>query len=215
MALAYTIGVDEVGRGPIAGPLCVGACLVRAHGRRAFLRGVRDSKQLSGGERQRWAERLRRAEALGECRLATSFIGERRIERLGLSAALTLAVCKALRKLGVTPESCRVLLDGCLRAPKAFPFQETVIGGDEREPLIAAASIVAKVRRDRHMTRLAQAFPQYGFEQHKGYGTKKHYEALRKHGLSPVHRKSFLAKFEASRLRRPARARRAGGDFGG
>src|SRR3989338_2905789 len=156
MARAYVIGVDEVGRGPIAGPLCVGACLVRAGGRCLFLRWVKDSKQLSGGERQRWAERLRRAAASGGCRLATSFVGERRIERLVLSAALALAVCRALRKLGVAPESCRVLLDGGLRAPRTFPFQETVIGVDESVSLIAAASIVAKVRRDRYMTRLAR-----------------------------------------------------------
>lgn len=195
MACAYTIGVDEVGRGPLAGPVCIGACLVKAAGRGATFVGIRDSKQLSEKGRLRWASRLRRAATEGQCRLATALVKEAYIDRRGLSAALKLAVRRALRKLGAAPNSCRVLLDGCLYAPRAFVFQKTIIGGDETEPLIAAASIVAKVRRDRFMCRLGRRYPEYGFETHKGYGTRKHFEALRRHGLSPAHRRSFLKDF--------------------
>lgn len=197
-SIRFFIGVDEVGRGPLAGPLCVGACLVKARAARSFLRGIKDSKQLSPEERARWASRLRGAAAEEHCRLSTVFVGEERIDRDGLAAALTRAVCRALRRLGVAPESCLVLLDGGMRAPKTFPFQKTIIGGDESVPLIAAASIIAKVRRDQYMIRLAKQLPQYGFERHKGYGTKEHYQALWKYGLSPVHRKSFLKSFSVS-----------------
>lgn len=200
MACAYVIGVDEVGRGPIAGPICVGACLVRARKQNSFLRGVKDSKQLSAKERILWANYLQSAAAEGRCLFATAFVGEKRVDREGLSAALKIAVCRTLRKLGVIPRTCRVLLDGALRAPRAFAFQETIIGGDEKEPLIAAASIIAKVRRDRYMFRLSKKFPEYGFEQHKGYGTKKHAAALRKYGPCPAHRITFLKKFLSTHL---------------
>lgn len=197
MACAYVIGVDEVGRGPLAGPVCVGACLVKTARQGALLGGIRDSKQLSEKRRLLWARRLRHAATKGHCKLATALIKEAYIDRKGLSAALMLAVCRVLRRFGVAPNSCRVLLDGNLYAPRTFVFQKTIIGGDESVPLIAAASIVAKVRRDRFMCRLARRYPQYGFETHKGYGTKRHYEALRKHGISPAHRKSFLKKLQA------------------
>lgn len=194
-SIRFFIGVDEVGRGPLAGPLCVGACLVKARAARVFLRGIKDSKRLSHKERLRWKQILVRAASEESCRLSTALVGERSIDRKGLSRAILIAVCRALRRLGVAPESCRVLLDGGMRAPRTFPFQKTIIGGDESVPLIAAASIIAKVRRDRYMIRLAKQFPQYGFERHKGYGTKEHYEALKKHGISAVHRRSFLKNF--------------------
>ena len=87
---------------------------------------------------------------------------------------------------------CHVLLDGGLKAPESYKNQETIIRGDEKEPIISLASIMAKVTRDRHMGELALKHPLYGFEQHKGYGTARHYENLRKHGISPAHRKTFL-----------------------
>lgn len=195
MAVRHIIGIDEVGRGPLAGPLCIGACAVRMSCRAAFLRGIKDSKQLSEAARLRWMTELRTAKAAGKCRYSSAYIGERYVDRSGLRKAIALAVCRALRKLDIEPHSCRVLLDGCLRAPRTYPFQETIIGGDERVPLIAAASIIAKVRRDRYMVRLSRRYPQYGFDKHKGYGTQKHYDALRRYGLSPVHRRSFLKNF--------------------
>lgn len=193
--MRYIIGIDEAGRGPIAGPVCVGACLVYCRARRSFLRGVRESKQLSEEKRVQWDARLRGAAAEGKCQLRSVFVGERSIDRDGLGTAIKRAVRRVLFRFAVAPESCRVLLDGALRAPRTYPFQETIIGGDEHEPLIAAASVIAKVRRDQYMARLARRYPQYGFEKHKGYGTRAHYAALREYGLLPVHRRSFLKNF--------------------
>lgn len=194
----YVIGIDEVGRGPIAGPLCVGACLVcRRDVRRLYrtVRGVRDSKRLSPAQRERWQKRIREEERAGRLVSVTAFVSHAVIDRLGMGAALRRGIGRCLRKLTVSPLEARVLLDGGIRAPRQYIHQETIIGGDEQEPLIALASIAAKVRRDRHMARLTRRFPEYGFEVHKGYGTRGHYEALRKHGISPVHRRSFLRNF--------------------
>jgi len=193
--IRYLIGIDEVGRGPLAGPLCVGACAVEASKMRIcrrVLRGAKDCKQLSPAQREQWFSLLKGAESRREVRLMTAFVGQKAIDARGISWALKTAICRVLRRLGFPPPCCRVLLDGGLRAPRAFLFQETIIRGDEKEPLIALASIVAKVRRDRHMVRLAKRFPQYGFEKHKGYGTQLHYEQLRLHGVCAIHRKSFI-----------------------
>lgn len=194
----YLIGIDEVGRGPLAGPLCVGACAVETDKSRiccrAF-RGAKDCKQLSPAQREEWFAVLKENESRGMMRFATAFVGQKLIDARGISHALTTAICRVLRRLGLSPLYCRVLLDGGLRAPRSFLFQKTIIRGDETEPLIALASIVAKVRRDRKMVRLAKQFPQYGFEKHKGYGTRAHYEALRKHGMCEIHRRSFLKNF--------------------
>lgn len=205
MAFAYIVGVDEVGRGPIAGPLCVGACvLVRAHGARFFtsVRGLKDSKQLPDHKREEWVKVLRRLEELGCIRLSTAFVSEKQIDTYGMAFALSRAVRNVLRLVRIPAHRSFVMLDGTLRAPAEYLFQESVIGGDEADLLIASASIVAKVRRDAYMKRIGRLFPQYGFEVHKGYGTKKHYEALAKHGACPAHRMSFLRN---SQLRVPSR----------
>ncbi len=191
----FLIGIDEVGRGPLAGPLCVGAFLVERKKLLAVhraLRGIRDSKQLSEGEREVWLSKILVLEQGGWCRTSTAFIRSDTIDREGMADALHKAVARVLYKLSVSPARCFVLLDGTLRAPAIFQLQESIIGGDENEPLIATASIVAKVCRDRYMTLLGKRFPEYGFEEHKGYGTRKHYEALRKYGVCPIHRLSFL-----------------------
>ncbi|MDO8564486.1 MAG: ribonuclease HII [bacterium] len=194
--IRYCIGIDEVGRGPLAGPLCVGACLIVGRSRHSrVFRGVKDSKQLTPLVRQEWFGKISAWKQEGTCRFASVFVGEKTIDRRGLSASLRLAVYRVLRKLDVSSTQCRVLLDGSLYAPKRFFNQETIIRGDESEPLIALASIVAKVRRDKRMERLAKKFPQYGFDVHKGYGTREHYKALRKYGITPIHRRSFLKNF--------------------
>ncbi|MSU56407.1 MAG: ribonuclease HII [Candidatus Taylorbacteria bacterium] len=197
-AFAYVIGVDEVGRGSIAGPLCVGAFLVRqklAKRVSITLAGIKDSKQLSPRQREVWFRVLSDASREGVCGWSTAFVGEKVIDAKGLSFALKKAIAGALKKLEVRPEECLVLLDGGIKAPGAFRNQRTIIKGDEKEPLIAGASIMAKVCRDRYMTRLGRRYPLFGFERHKGYGTQAHYQALRKHGISGVHRRSFLKNF--------------------
>lgn len=196
--MTCVIGIDEVGRGPIAGPLCVGACLVSSAHANAFsrkLRGIKDSKQLTAEKREEWFCIISEAEKRKECRWSTVFVSNLLIDRRGMSFALRHAIKRVLWKLRADPKRTHVLLDGGIRAPALFLSQQTIIKGDEKEPLIASASIMAKVRRDRYMVRLAKRYPQYGFETHKGYGTKKHYDALKKHGISEVHRRSFLKKY--------------------
>ena len=198
MAFTHLIGIDEVGRGPLAGPLCVGGCaLLRTHAGAFFhcLRGIKDSKQLPPEEREAWDRKIRTLERDGVIAVTTAFISEREIDEGGLGPALSAAVALVLRQLSAPEESSFIMLDGTLRAPRQYLFQESVIGGDEADPLIAAASIVAKVERDRIMVESGKRFPEYGFERHKGYGTRAHYKALREHGPCELHRKSFLREF--------------------
>ena len=198
MTPKYIIGVDEVGRGPLAGPLCVGACLVERRNVSAFYRtvsGIKDSKKLTHKMRMKWLRILTEAAKRGECSWSTAFVGQETIDRKGLSYCLKLAIRRTLKKIKAIPDLSKVLLDGGIKAPVIFINQKTIIKGDEKEPLIAAASIAAKVRRDRYMTRCSKQYPQYGFDEHKGYGTKAHYVVLNEYGICPVHRRSFLKKF--------------------
>ncbi|TSC57766.1 MAG: ribonuclease HII [Parcubacteria group bacterium Greene0416_79] len=198
MRREFLVGIDEVGRGPLAGPLCVGACLIRARDRRRVLArvwGIRDSKRLAPKRRIAWCLCIEEMAAEALLTLVTSFVSHKVIDRMGIAQALRIAIRRCLAKLAAPPERVEILLDGGIAAPALYPFQKTIIGGDETEPLITLASIVAKVRRDRRMARLARKYPAYGFERHKGYGTKRHYEALRKYGTCPIHRLSFLKKF--------------------
>jgi ribonuclease HII len=189
-----TIGVDEAGRGPLAGPVavCALAFLTPAAGRLMPLSAVRDSKQLSPAAREEWYARLRDATAHGDIAYAVSFAGASAIDRHGIVPSISAALVRALKRLPVMPNGTRIFLDGGLRAPGMYSRQTTVIRGDATVPAIALASIVAKVSRDRLMRRAAQHFPGYGFEIHKGYGTKAHYAALALLGPSPLHRRTFV-----------------------
>ncbi|HCB35178.1 MAG: hypothetical protein A2W52_04425 [Candidatus Taylorbacteria bacterium RIFCSPHIGHO2_02_49_25] len=200
MAYKYIIGIDEVGRGALAGPLCVGACMVRWKNAKIFsktLSGIKDSKQLAPLNRAEWFRIITEAGIAKRCEWSTVLVHEKIIDRNGLSFALKKAIRKVLQNFHVGPKVCTVLLDGGIKAPRTFLFQRTIIKGDEKVPLIAAASIVAKVKRDLYMIRLAKRHPEYGFDSHKGYGTRAHYAALREHGISKVHRRSFLKRFQA------------------
>ena len=193
--MKFIVGVDEVGRGPLAGPLCIGACAVEARKmrqcRRAFA-GVKDCKQLSPTQREKWFAIIQEYESRGVVRVALAFVGHRTIDKKGMARALRVGIYRVLKKLNIEPTACKVLLDGGLKAPAHFTKQKTIIRGDETEMLIALASIAAKVRRDHRMIRLAKRFPEYGFDIHKGYGTKLHYEMLRRHGICELHRQSFI-----------------------
>jgi len=193
MARKILIGIDEVGRGCLAGPLTVGAILKKG---RVDLRGIKDSKKLSAKQREEW---LRRLNAYGVRRkarnVAIASVGAPIIDRIGISAAARLAVGRCLKKLAIRRKPYAIMLDGSLYAPKTYLNQETIIKGDEKIPLIAAASIFAKVWRDKKMARLAKKFPDYALEIHKGYGTLAHRRAIKKHGLSEIHRRSFCRKF--------------------
>lgn len=188
----YVIGIDEVGRGPLAGPVAVGALVATPRMLRRF-RSIKESKQLSEYEREEWYARIKLLDGK-ELHFAVSFVSADMIDKKGINFALRLALARSLKKLNVSPKSCEVLLDGGLYAPQEYRRQKTIVHGDAKETVIAMASVVAKVLRDRRMVRLSKTHPHYGFAAHKGYGTKAHYRAIRKHGLSPEHRRSFCKK---------------------
>ena len=180
--LRLICGVDEAGRGPLAGPVCAAAVILP----RGFLpAGLNDSKKLS--------ERKREAlfPVIQENALAWSvaFGSVEEIESLNILQATFLAMNRAIEGLNPQPELA--LIDGNRDREIRVPSM-AVVGGDGRCACIAAASILAKVSRDRLMLELARQYPEYGFEQHKGYGTKAHYEALRRYGPCAAHRMSFL-----------------------
>lgn len=202
--MRYLVGVDEAGRGPLAGPVAVGAFAVKSRAVLRKFRGVKDSKQLSPEQREEWFASIREYSKRGIVVFAVSMSRPETIDRQGLTAAVYAALNRSLKKLekcGCAVRNARILLDGLLRASARFEDQLTIIDGDSKEPIIALASICAKVVRDRRMALFAKKFPAYGFEKHKGYGTKSHYQALRKHGPSPIHRKSFLIKMHRRTLK--------------
>ncbi len=189
----YLIGIDEVGRGPIAGPVAVGAFAFLTPDAGKFFRGVRESKQLTEEKREEWFEKILALQKSDEKLVTFSvcFQSQKTIDTKGLSFAIKKCLETALGNLGVDPEDCLVLLDGGLKAPIEYKNQKTIIKGDAKEKVIALASICAKVLRDRRMKVWGKKYPKYCFEVHKGYGTKAHYEAIKEHGLTALHRRSF------------------------
>lgn len=187
----YIIGIDEVGRGPLAGPVAVGAVAATPTMLKKF-RTIKESKQLSEAKREEW-NTLMRAAASSDLRLAVSMVAASEIDRIGIAPAIRKALAASLRKLRLDPNDCTVLLDGGLKAPPEYTKQQTIIRGDASETAIAMASVIAKVKRDRLMVSLEKKYPHYGFAQHKGYGTRAHMAALRKHGLTDLHRTSFCS----------------------
>ncbi len=177
-------GVDEAGRGPLAGPVCAAAVILP---RGLEIPGLNDSKKLSEKRRDALFDTIR-SSALS---FGVAFASVEEIEELNILGATYLAMNRAIAMLDPQPELA--LIDGNRSAGIKHSCR-CVIKGDARCADIAAASILAKVTRDRKMAELAEQYPQYRFDQHKGYGTALHYEMLRKYGPSPVHRPSFLRK---------------------
>lgn len=194
----YLVGIDEAGRGPLAGPVAVGVVAMRPttnDQRRTInkqLKGIRDSKKFSEKQRETWFNKFNKLKKEGMLDYAVSFSSAKVIDEKGIVVAIRRALARALRKLDLSPSECVVLLDGSLKAPLEYKNQKTIIHGDDIEPIISAASIIAKVSRDRRMKSLAKKFPGYCLEIHKGYGTKLHYKKLKKLGPSEIHRASFL-----------------------
>jgi ribonuclease HII len=174
-------GVDEAGRGPLAGPV-VAAAVIMPTG--ADLPGLKDSKRLPPETRETLDQKIR------TCALAFAVmeVGAREIERLGILAASLKAMALAVKALTVLPEM--VLVDGNQPLPLDYP-QQPVVKGDDRCPAIAAASILAKVHRDRCMAAYHRLYPQYNFARHKGYATREHLEALQCWGPCLIHRRTF------------------------
>ncbi len=178
-------GVDEAGRGPLAGPVCAAAVILPPN---LEIPGLTDSKKLSDKRRRELFPVIQeQAIAYG-----IGFASHEEIDEINILQATFLAMERALGQLSVKPELA--LIDGNRQRDFGLPV-ETVVKGDSLSASIAAASILAKVSRDDLMLELAQQYPGYGFEIHKGYGTKAHYEALGRLGASPIHRMSFLKRF--------------------
>jgi ribonuclease HII len=194
----YVIGIDEVGRGPVAGPVTVCACAIK-HGVDILLlfpdSVLLDSKKLTEKKRLAIVEKLSPLVDVGDVIFGTGEVSASRIDEIGISLAIKKAMSFALEEIhakGVSRNSF-VYLDGSLHADETYK-QETIIKGDEKIPSIALASILAKTDRDMMMKKVGDAYPLYGFASHVGYGTAAHLEAIKKHGLTPLHRRSFLKK---------------------
>ncbi len=180
--LTLICGVDEAGRGPLAGPVCAAAVILP----QGFLpKGLNDSKKLTEKKREALFPVIQE----NAVSWSVAFGTVEEIERLNILQATFLAMNRAIAALNPQPEFA--LIDGNRNREILVPSR-AVVGGDGRCASVAAASVLAKVSRDRLMLELARQYPQYGFEAHKGYGTRAHYEALRRFGPCPVHRLSFL-----------------------
>lgn len=186
MNLSVIVGIDEAGRGPLAGPVVAGACVLSE----ALLKHplIRDSKVLTPEEREEaftWIS--------DNCITGHGIVENTVIDAQGILAATELAMQQAVAMLAVRIRPTYLLIDGRDKFWFDYPHS-SVIDGDAKEPCISAASIVAKVIRDRLMREYAKSYPRYGFEQHKGYGAPLHIEALQTWGMCPLHRKTFLTR---------------------
>jgi len=171
----------------LAGPVAVGAVAGSLNSK--ILKGIKDSKKLNAKQREEWYKKIKSKKS--NLKSFCVFISHKTIDKINVYQATLLGVEKVLKKFKRKPGL--VLLDGSLCAPKEYK-QKTIIKGDEKIPLISAASIIAKVSRDRKMLREHKKTPHYDFDKHKGYGTKLHYKKIKKHGLSHIHRRSFCKK---------------------
>lgn len=178
-------GIDEAGRGPLAGPVCAAAVIFPIG---TEIEGLNDSKKLTEKKREMLFPIItKKAIAYG-----IGFASEQEIDEINILNATFLAMRRAVEALGISPDL--LLIDGNQKPKIGVGEEVTVIKGDAKSVSVAAASVLAKVSRDRYMLEKAQEYPQYAFEKHKGYGTKLHYEKIAEYGVSPIHRKTFLKK---------------------
>lgn len=177
-------GIDEAGRGPLAGPVYAAAVILpKGH----IVEGVNDSKKISEKKRDLLFDKI-----IDECVCySIGTASEQEIDEINILQATFLAMRRAVAGLEIKPDIA--LVDGN-KKPGLDIAELTIVKGDAKSANIAAASIIAKVSRDRYMLEMAEKYPEYQFEKHKGYGTKLHYEMLEKYGISPIHRKTFLKK---------------------
>ncbi len=191
------VGVDEVGRGPIAGPVCVGVFIATEKNILKIIKNapheLKDSKKLTKIQRENWSNYLAQCKKDALCDFSINMQSNLVIDQRGIQHAIRKCVSNNFSKLKIDAKS-RVLCDAGLRPPDVYQNYISIVKGDEREAVIAMASIVAKVHRDQFMTKLGLKYPDYGFEKHMGYGTAGHYKALENKGILPVHRQSYLKK---------------------
>lgn len=199
MAEAIIAGVDEAGRGSLAGPVVAGACILPREC--AIHHYIRDSKELSAAQRDEAFEWIRK-----HCHFGVGIASAKYIDSHGILEATQKAMQDAVSDMARTKKPTYLLIDG----RDAFWFDyshSSIIKGDSIEPCISAASVVAKVTRDRMMIDYSLSLSEYGFEAHKGYGTKKHFEALKKMGTSEIHRQSFLTNHRFPRCKPLSKAK--------
>lgn len=198
--IRHSVGVDEAGRGPLAGPVAVGAVLIRGEFDWEILHAVDDSKKLSPAVREHIFHSAQKMRQDGLLDFHVAFISAPVIDRIGIVPAVRRGVARTLRALsaraGLQSSDIQIKLDGALKAPELFPYQETIIRGDGLHKVIGLASILAKVSRDRYMRAAGKHYPEYGFELHKGYGTLKHRQMIEKYGLTDMHRKTFCTRLK-------------------
>ena len=211
-----TIGIDEVGRGPLAGPVTVAAVATARNYKLHFCEAklariipnskikLRDSKKLSSLQREKWFKWIKKNKIL----YAVASVSPKIIDKINITNAANLAATKAFKKLIAKLKNCKierlkVFLDGGLYLnlkPKTQNLKpKTIVRGDEKIKVIMLASIIAKVTRDKRMKKLHKKYSRYGFDCHKGYGTKKHLKAIKKNGVCKIHRRSFLKKILGKR----------------
>ena len=184
--IQFIAGIDEAGRGPLAGPVVVGAVIMKPD---SFIEGVNDSKKISESKREKLYEQITE-EAVA---WSVGIVTEKEIDELNILNATKKALEKAIEGLKVKPE--RLIVDALEHIDtKGIPYT-SVIKGDAKIYSISAASIIAKVTRDRIMREYDEVYPEYGFAKHKGYGTAMHIQAIKEHGPCPLHRKTFIKNF--------------------
>jgi len=181
----FICGIDEAGRGPLSGPVVAGAVILPKGCKILY---VNDSKKLSEKRREELFDVIMK-EAIS---VGVGIISPGRIDEINILQATYEAMREAIQKLTITPD---ILLNDAVTIPRIDIAQVPIIKGDAKSITIGAASIIAKVTRDRMMVEYAQIFPEYGFEKHKGYGTAAHIQALKEYGPCPIHRRSFIKNF--------------------
>lgn len=191
----FLIGIDEAGRGPLAGPVAVGAVMVPHDFDFSLVQGARDSKKMTPKSREKLFQCVHELQEEGLLRYSVAFSAASMIDSEGIVPAIKSALNACLEELRADPSLSEIRLDGSLRAPDRFTAQTTIIRGDDKEPVISLASIMAKVARDKHMADIAVHYPAYSFGVHKGYGTAAHIRSIAAHGLSDIHRATFCTRF--------------------
>lgn len=184
--ITYIAGIDEAGRGPLAGPVVVGVVIMK---KESFIEGINDSKKISESRRENLYEKITE-EAVA---WSTGIVNEDEIDEINILNATKKALTDAISKLAIKPEI--ILVDALDKIDTHSIPYISIIKGDAKIYSISCASILAKVTRDRIMRTYDKLYPEYGFESHKGYGTAKHIEVIKEHGLCPIHRKSFTKHF--------------------
>lgn len=184
--IKYIAGIDEAGRGPLAGPVVIGIAIMKEE---SFIEGINDSKKISENKREKLYDEITK-EAID---WSVGIVDENRIDEINILNATKEVLTEAISKLEIKPEL--ILVDALEKINTLSIPYNSVIKGDAKIYSISAASIIAKVTRDRIMKTYDAIYPEYGFGKHKGYGTSSHIEAIKKYGLCPIHRKTFTTNF--------------------